>query len=158
MNKAYYVYILSNERYGTLYVGVTSDIVKRVWQHREGIIDGFTKKYNIKRLMWFETHEDVRAAITREKQIKKWNRSWKIELIQTGNPRWQDLYEVSSNRHSMDSRLLGNDTLGTNMIENRVKRILRGLRVGYSNRAPAPEARLLRSLQTQAAEARKLLA
>ena len=93
MDKAYYVYILANKRYGTLYVGVTSDIVKRVWQHREGLVDGFTKKYDIKRLVWFEAHEDVTAAITREKQIKKWNRSWKIELIQAANPRWQDLYE-----------------------------------------------------------------
>lgn len=93
VNKGYYVYILASERYGTLYVGVTSDIVKRVWQHREGLIDGFTKKYNIKRLVWFEAHEDVTAAITREKQIKKWHRSWKIKLIQSGNRYWQDLYE-----------------------------------------------------------------
>ena len=93
MDKDYYVYILASERYGTLYVGVTSDIVKRVWQHREGVVEGFTKKYNVKRLVWFEIHEDVTAAITREKQIKKWNRSWKIELIQAKNPYWQDLYE-----------------------------------------------------------------
>ena len=93
MNKHYYVYILASQRYGTLYVGVTSDLVKRVWQHREGVVDGFTKKHNIKRLVWFEAHEDVIAAITREKQIKKWNRSWKIKLIQAKNPYWQDLYD-----------------------------------------------------------------
>ena len=93
MTKAYYVYILATERYGTLYVGVTSDIVKRVWEHREGFVDGFTKKYGVKRLVWFEAHEDVTAAITREKQIKKWNRSWKIELIQASNPHWHDLYD-----------------------------------------------------------------
>ncbi|MBI3937048.1 MAG: GIY-YIG nuclease family protein [Betaproteobacteria bacterium] len=92
MDKAYYVYILASERYGTLYIGVTSDIVKRVWQHREGLADGFTKKYNVKRLVWFETHADATAAIAREKQIKKWDRSWKIELIQASNPYWRDLY------------------------------------------------------------------
>lgn len=93
VKKAYYVYILASARYGTLYVGVTSDIVKRVWQHREEFVDGFTKKYNVKRLVWFEVHEDVTAAITREKQIKKWNRLWKTNLIQAGNPTWQDLYD-----------------------------------------------------------------
>ena len=93
MNQGYYVYILSSQRNGTMYVGVTSDLVKRVWQHREAPADGFTKKYAVKRLVWFEAHGDMRAAITREKQIKKWNRSWKIRLIQTENPHWRDLYE-----------------------------------------------------------------
>ena len=93
MNQGSYVYILASQPNGTLYVGVTSDIVKRVWQHREASVDGFTKKYGIKRLVWFEAHEDVKAAITREKQIKKWNRSWKVRLIQTENPHWRDLYE-----------------------------------------------------------------
>ena len=93
VNKAYYVYILASARYGTLYIGVTSDIVKRVWEHRERFVDGFTKKYNVKRLVWFEVHEDVTAAITREKQIKKWYRSWKIKLIHAENPYWRGLYE-----------------------------------------------------------------
>lgn len=93
MDKHYYVYMLASERNGTLYVGVTSDVVKRAWEHREGIVEGFTKKYNVKRLVWFEIHEDVTAAIIREKQIKKWNRSWKINLIQTKNPYWKDLYD-----------------------------------------------------------------
>lgn len=93
VDKRYYVYMLASGRYGTLYIGVTSDIVKRVWQHREGLADGFTRKYNVKQLVWFETHEDATEAITREKQIKKWNRAWKIELIQNGNPHWRDLYE-----------------------------------------------------------------
>jgi putative endonuclease len=92
MDKAYYVYILASARYGTLYVGVTSDIVKRVWEHREGLVEGFTRHYNVKRLVWFETHDDVTAAITRERQIKKWNRAWKIDLIQDSNPHWRDLY------------------------------------------------------------------
>ena len=93
MGKTYFVYILASARNGTLYAGVTSDLVKRVWQHREGLVEGFTRTYNVKRLVWFETHEDVTAAITREKQIKKWNRSWKIDLIQEHNPQWRDLYE-----------------------------------------------------------------
>lgn len=93
VDKAYYVYILASKRNGTLYIGVTSDIVRRVGQHRERLIDGFTQRYDIKRLVWFETHEDVKAAITREKQLKKWNRSWKIKLIQAGNPDWRDLYD-----------------------------------------------------------------
>ena len=93
MAKAYYVYILTSRRYGTLYTGVTSDLIKRAWQHREGFVDGFTKSYGVKQLVWYEVHDDVRSAITREKQIKKWNRAWKIELIQGQNPQWRDLYE-----------------------------------------------------------------
>jgi putative endonuclease len=93
MDKTSYVYILASARYGTLYVGVTSDLVGRIWQHKEGAADGFTKKYGIKQLVWFETHAEMVSAITREKQIKKWNRTWKIELIQQENPHWRDLYE-----------------------------------------------------------------
>ena len=92
MDKRYYVYMLASQRNGTLYVGVTSDIVKRVWEHREGVVEGFTKKHNVKRLVWFEVHENVIAAITREEQIKRWNRSWKVKLIQAENPDWRDLY------------------------------------------------------------------
>ena len=94
MDKTYYVYILASGRYGTLYIGVTSDLIKRVWQHREALAEGFTKKYEVKQLVWYEMHNDVLAAITREKQIKKWNRTWKIELIQEQNPQWRDLYEA----------------------------------------------------------------
>jgi putative endonuclease len=90
---AYYVYILASDRYGTLYTGVTSDLIKRAWQHREALAEGFTKKYGVKQLVWYEIHNDVTAAITREKQIKKWNRAWKIRLIQEQNPQWRDLYE-----------------------------------------------------------------
>ena len=92
MANAYYVYLLANEQYGTLYLGVTSNLVKRVWEHKEGQADGFTKKYGIKRLVWFECHSEVLAAITREKQLKKWSRKWKMELIQRKNPLWRDLY------------------------------------------------------------------
>jgi putative endonuclease len=93
VDKNYYVYLLASGRYGTLYTGVTSDLVKRAWQHREASAEGFTKRYDVKQLMWYEVQNDVNAAITREKQIKKWNRAWKIELIQEKNPQWRDLYE-----------------------------------------------------------------
>ncbi|MES2536309.1 MAG: GIY-YIG nuclease family protein [Pseudomonadota bacterium] len=93
MEKSFYVYMLGSAPYGTLYIGVTSNLIKRVWEHREGAADGFTKKYGIKELVWFEAHGDAISAIIREKQLKKWNRSWKIELIQRGNPDWRDLYE-----------------------------------------------------------------
>jgi len=87
------VYILASKRNGTLYTGVTSDLVKRVYEHKNGLADGFTKKYNVHHLVYFELHEDMNAAITREKQIKKWNRVWKLELIEKGNPLWKDLYD-----------------------------------------------------------------
>jgi putative endonuclease len=93
MDKTSYVYMLSSARYGTLYLGVTSDLIRRVWEHREGMADGFTKKYGIKQLVWFEMHADVVSAITREKQLKKWNRTCMIELIQQENPYWRDLYD-----------------------------------------------------------------
>ena len=92
MAKTYCVYMLASSRHGTLYTGVTSDLVKRVWQHREKLVGGFTKEYDVKKLVWYEIHEDVLSAITREKQIKKWNRAWKIKLIQEHNPRWDNLY------------------------------------------------------------------
>ena len=79
-------------RNGTLYVGNTSDLVKRVWQHKEGLVEGFTKQYGVKSLVWFEHCNDVNAAIAREKQIKGWKRAWKVELIEIHNPYWNDLY------------------------------------------------------------------
>ena len=93
MEQSSYVYMLASARNGTLYLGVTSDLIKRVWQHREGFADGFTKKYSVKQLMWYEIHEDIREAIHREKILKKCSRSAKIELIQKENPYWRDLYE-----------------------------------------------------------------
>ena len=92
MTKNFCVYILASGRNGTLYVGVTSHLVKRVWQHKEGLVAGFTKEYAVKTLVWFEQHASASAAITREKQIKKWNRAWKIRLIEEMNPYWSDLY------------------------------------------------------------------
>jgi putative endonuclease len=93
MDKVGYVYMLASARYGTLNLGVTSDLVRRVWQHREAVVDGFTKKYRVKRLVWFEVHDGILAAITREKQLKQWNRTWKIELVQKENPHWRDLFD-----------------------------------------------------------------
>ena len=93
MEKAFCVYMLASGRNGTLYAGVTSDLIKRIWQHKEGLVDGFTKEYDVKHLVWYEQHESAEAAIVREKQIKKWNRQWKIELIEKNNPQWDDLYE-----------------------------------------------------------------
>jgi len=86
------VYILANERNGTLYAGVTSDLPARTWQHREHLVDGFTKRYDVTLLVWYELHATMDTAIAREKQIKKWNRAWKLRLIQEVNPRWRDLW------------------------------------------------------------------
>ncbi len=87
------VYILASKRNGTLYIGVTSNIVKRVWEHKNNLIDGFTKKYNIHNLVYFELHGDMLSAISSEKQMKKWNRNWKIQLIEENNPNWKDLWQ-----------------------------------------------------------------
>ena len=84
--------MLASKRNGTLYLGVTSDIVKRVWQHKNGLTEGFTKKYGIKRLVYYEIHKDAENAIKREKQLKKWRRAWKLELIEEKNSEWRDLY------------------------------------------------------------------
>jgi putative endonuclease len=91
--KDYYVYILCSERNGTLYIGVTSKLAKRVYEHKNDLVDGFTKKYNVHNLAWYEIHGDIETAITREKQIKKWKRDWKINLIEKYNPDWDDLYD-----------------------------------------------------------------
>jgi putative endonuclease len=94
--KSFAVYILTNRPRGVLYTGVTSDLVGRVWQHREGVAEGFTTRYDAKQLVWFERHQDVEAAITREKRIKRWRRDWKLDLIETANPGWKDLWpEIS---------------------------------------------------------------
>jgi len=89
----YYVYILASKRNGTLYIGVTNNLKKRVYEHKNEIIDGFTKRYNVKNLVYYEATPDIRSAIIRERQMKKWYRKWKIKLIEKENPLWEDLYE-----------------------------------------------------------------
>ena len=89
--KNYYVYILASKRNGTLYIGVTNDLLRRIYEHKNNLVDGFTKKYNVKMLVYYESTEDVLSAIAREKCIKKSNRSWKLKLIETDNPEWDDL-------------------------------------------------------------------
>ncbi len=84
--------MLASQRNGTLYLGVTANLMERVWQHKNKFVEGFTKQYGIDQLVWFEQHEEVAGAILREKQIKKWNRDWKIRLIESANPYWNDLY------------------------------------------------------------------
>jgi putative endonuclease len=86
------VYILASRRNGTLYVGVTSNLVQRVWQHKENLAEGFTKKYGVHTLVWFEAHETMESAISREKALKGWQREWKLELIESANAAWRDLY------------------------------------------------------------------
>lgn len=92
LDRNYAVYLLASRPRGTLCVGVTPDLVRRVWEHRQGLVEGFTKKYRVKSLVWFEQTESIEAAIAREKQIKKWNRAWKVELIEKTNPAWRDLF------------------------------------------------------------------
>ena len=90
------VYLLANKPKGTLYIGVTSNLTQRVWQHKNDLVEGFTERYGVRRLVWFELHEILESAIAREKALKKWNRAWKIELIEKTNPNWADLYDESS--------------------------------------------------------------
>jgi len=93
MDKRYYIYILASKRNGTLYIGVTNDLIRRVFEHKNNFVKGFTKKYNVKRLVYFEEYKDIRDALAREKRLKKWKRKWEIALIEEKNPEWDDLYE-----------------------------------------------------------------
>jgi putative endonuclease len=92
VNKQPAVYILASKRNGTLYIGVTSHLVKRIWEHKNNMVEGFTKRYNVHRLVWFELHESMESAIIREERLKNWKRKWKLELIERRNPEWLDLY------------------------------------------------------------------
>jgi putative endonuclease len=94
VNKQPSVYILASRRNGTLYIGVTSDLVKRLWEHRNDIVGGFTKRYGVHQLVWYELHESMESAIEREKRLKEWKRRWKLQLIESTNPNWQDLYHT----------------------------------------------------------------
>ena len=93
MDKNFFLYILASKRNATLYTGITSDLVKRIWQYKNNSVEGFTKKYDVKMLVYYEIYTDAKSAITREKRIKKWRRAWKLKLIEEKNPRWQDLYD-----------------------------------------------------------------
>ena len=93
MSKQPAVYILASNRNGTLYVGVTSDLMRRIWEHHNDVIDGFTRRYGVHRLVYVELYEDMATVILREKRLKKWNRAWKIALIEKANPEWMDLWE-----------------------------------------------------------------
>jgi putative endonuclease len=88
---SFFVYILASRRNGTLYIGMTDNLIGRVWQHQEGLVPGFTKEYGVKMLVWYEVHDTRDAPILRERQLKKWNRRWKLELIERSNPGWNDL-------------------------------------------------------------------
>jgi len=120
MHRPGYVYIMTNRRNGTLYIGVTNNLIRRVWEHKHDLVGGFTGRYGLHRLVYFERFSDVREAIMREKRFKKWNRAWKIRLIEEMNPAWRDLYEeycasmnlylaVDHAAREVDSRLRGND-------------------------------------------------
>lgn len=93
MENQYYIYLLASKKNGTLYVGVTNNLLKRVWEHKQDLVDGFTKRYKVHTLVYFEYCQDVQAALWREKRLKIWKRSWKIRLIQSMNPDWNDLYD-----------------------------------------------------------------
>ncbi|NCP04545.1 MAG: endonuclease [Nitrospirae bacterium CG_4_10_14_3_um_filter_53_41] len=93
MEKSYYIYILASQRNGTLYIGVTSDLIKRIWQHKNKLVEGFTEKYGVDKLVYYEQFEDAEYALNREKRLKKYNRKWKMDMIEKLNPDWKDLYE-----------------------------------------------------------------
>jgi putative endonuclease len=104
--------VLASRRNGTLYTGVTSDPVRRIWEHRNGLVEGFTERYGVHRLVYFEVHGSMAEAIQREKRIKRWRRVWKIELIEESNPEWRDLWPTILGDREVDSRVRGNDRRG----------------------------------------------
>jgi putative endonuclease len=91
--KTYFVYIIASNKNGTIYIGVTNNLTKRVWEHKNEVADGFTSKYSVKKLVYYEDHSEIESAIRREKRLKKWERKWKLELIEKNNPQWLDLYD-----------------------------------------------------------------
>ncbi len=102
-------YMLASSRNGTLYIGVTSDLIARIWKHRDHLVDGFTKKYEVMNLIWYEFHATMEEAIQREKRIKKWNRAWKLQLIDAINPSWRDLWP------DITDQLTGSNVLGSHL-------------------------------------------
>ena len=109
MGHFYYVYILASKKNGTLYIGVTGNLIQRVYEHKEKRIEGFSKKYDVDKLVYFEQTQDVLSALEREKRLKKWKRQWKIDLIEKQNPEWRDLYDAIAGE--MDSCLRRNDNM-----------------------------------------------
>jgi putative endonuclease len=108
--KQYYVYILASDRNGTLYVGVTSALIERIYNHKANVADGFTKEHHVHKLVHYEITNDINSAITREKQLKSWNRKWKIDLIEKNNPQWEDLYlSITSQIDGLDPRVKPED-------------------------------------------------
>ncbi len=93
MGKNPYVYLLASRRNGTLYIGVTSNLIKRIWEHKNNVVEGFTKRYRVHALVWYELHSTMESAISREKAMKEWKRRWKLDLIERENPQWNDLYK-----------------------------------------------------------------
>ena len=93
MEKQFFVYMLASQKKGTVYIGVTSDLKKRIWEHKNNVVKGFTEKYDVHNLVWFEPHESAESAITKEKQMKEWKREWKVKRIEEMNPNWSDLYD-----------------------------------------------------------------
>ncbi len=93
MKENFYVYILASQKRGTLYIGVTSDLIKRIYEHKNEVVEGFSKKYGVHRLVYYENAQNAETALLREKQLKKWNRAWKLRLIEEQNPEWDDLFE-----------------------------------------------------------------
>jgi len=94
MNRQPAVYILASKRKGTLYIGLTSNLIKRIWEHKNNLVEGFTKRYSVHKLVWYELHESMESAIEQEKRLKEWKRQWKLELIERTNSNWQDLYNT----------------------------------------------------------------
>ena len=94
MHKQFFVYILASRKHGTLYTGITNDVIRRAYQHKTQAVDGFTKRYDVRKLVYFESFDDPLSAISREKQLKKWHREWKLQLIEKTNPNWVDLSET----------------------------------------------------------------
>lgn len=113
MDHYYYVYILASKKNGTLYIGMTRDLIQRICEHKEKQIEGFSRKYGVDKLVYFEQTHDVLSALEREKRLKRWKRQWKIDLIEKVNPEWQDLYEKITGNYGFPLKTCGNDTGGT---------------------------------------------
>ncbi len=93
MEKHFYVYIMTNKKHGTMYIGVTSNIIKRIWEHKNHVVKGFTEKYNLDKLVYYEVHDNAESAIRKEKRLKEWQRLWQVDLVDKFNPEWHDLYD-----------------------------------------------------------------